>query len=239
PQWLSDHPDPGNRVEYIDQEARMLNVTPGGSNTAEFQNVRTYLARLPPAPSTEEATKNANAGRAPARSTPDSRPDPANVPLPDSRLTTYTEGNLFRVTVPSNWRELPASNSVTFAPEGAYGTVRGTSVFTHGLEIGVARNESHDLQTATDELIQALRQGNPSLGSPDRYDRASVGGRQGLRAVLSNVSDVTGGPEVIEVYTTRLSDGSMFYALAVAPRDVYGAYSRVFSNVVGSIQFAR
>jgi hypothetical protein len=53
------------------------------------------------------------------------------------------------------------------------------------------------------------------------------------------VSDVTGAPEVIEVYTAQLSDGSMLYALAVAPRDLYGAYSRVFTNVVGSIQFAR
>ena len=239
PQWLSDHPDPGNRVEYIDQEARMLNVTPGRSATPEFQNVRSYLARLPPAPSTEEATKNANAGRTSTRNTADTRPDPANVPRPDSRWTTYDEGNLFRVSVPSNWRELPGNNSVTFAPDGAYGTIRGNSVFTHGVEIGIARNESHDLRTATDEMIQALRQSNPRLGSPDGYDRASVGGRQGLRAVLSNVSDVTGGPEVIEVFTTQLSDSSMFYALAVAPRDLYGSYNRVFSNVVGSIQFAR
>ena len=30
---------------------------------------------------------------------------------------------------------------MTFAPQGAYGTVNGQSVFTHGVEIGIARNE--------------------------------------------------------------------------------------------------
>jgi len=242
PQWLSDHPDPGNRVEYIDQEAQMLAVAPSPPDNGGFQTVRAYLARLAPAPSTEEATKSRNAGRTPTRGTPgtpDSRPNPANVPLPDSRLTTYDEGSLFRVSVPSNWRELPGTNSVTFAPDGAYGTIRGSSVFTHGMEIGVSRNESHDLKTATDELIQAIRQSNQRLSAPNGYERAPVGGRDGLHAVLTNVSDVTGASEVIEVYTAQLSDGSMFYALAVAPRDLYGAYSRVFTNVVGSIQFAR
>ena len=54
-----------------------------------------------------------------------------------------------------------------------------------------------------------------------------------------NVSDATGNPEVVEIYTTQLSDGSLFYALGVAPRDEYNAYANVFRNVIKSIQFAR
>src|SRR6478672_11464311 len=34
---------------------------------------------------------------------PDSRPRTGNIARPDSRTTTYTEANLFRVSVPSNW----------------------------------------------------------------------------------------------------------------------------------------
>jgi len=239
PQWLSDHPDPGNRYEYINQEAQLLNVGPRPSDTRDFQSVRSYLARLSPAPSTEEATKNRRAGRTTYGDAPDRRPEPANVAPPDTRVTSYNEGNLFRVSVPSNWQELPGNNSVTFAPEGAYGSLNGSSTFTHGMEIGIARNESHDARTATDELIQALRQSNPRLSQPNGYQRASIGGRQGLHAVLSNVSDVTGGPETIEVYATQLDDGRLFYALGVAPRDQYGNYRRAFSGVVNSIQFAR
>ena len=161
------------------------------------------------------------------------------MPRPDSRYTTYNEGNVFRVSVPSNWRELGSNNSVTFAPDGAYGTYQGASVFTHGVELGVARNESHDLQTATDELIQSLQQSNPRLSRPSGYDRGTIGGRQGIRTVLSNVSDATGQQEVIEIYTTQLGDGSLFYAFGVAPRDEYNGYANVFRNVIRSIQFSR
>jgi len=241
PQWMSDHPNPGNRYEYINAEARSLRVSTNvRRDTPEFQQAQARLRTMSPAPSSEEVARNRNAGRTTGTGgTADVRPSNANIPRPDTRFTQYNEGNLFRVSVPSNWRELGSNNSVTFAPEGAYGTVGGQSIFTHGAEIGVTRNESHDLQTATSELIQSLQQSNPRLSRPSGYDRATVGGRQGLRTVLSNISDATGGQEVIDVYTALLGDGSLFYVLGVAPRDEYNSYSNVFQKVVRSIQLAK
>jgi len=239
PQWMSDHPDPGNRYQYINQEAESLQIASAQHDSHEFQQVRGYLARLPPAPTTEQATKDRRAGRTSYGSVPDSRPNPSAVPRPDSRFTTYDEGNLFSVGVPSNWREVPSSNSVTFAPDGATGTINNNNVFTHGIEIGIARHETHDLPAATNELIDSLREGNPRLSRANGYNRVSIDGQQGLHATLSNVSDVTGRSEVIEVYTTRLDDGSLFYALGVAPREEYGTYSNVFGNIIRSIRFVR
>jgi Zn-dependent protease with chaperone function len=242
PQWMSDHPDPGNRYEYINNEARALRVTANARRvTPEFQSAQAYLRSLPPAPSSEEVARNKNAGRTTGTSGTASGAPPrtGNIARPDSRFTSYTEGNLFKVSVPSNWREFASNNNVTFAPDGASGTVSGNSVFTHGVEIGLSRNESHDLQTATNELLQSLRQGNPRLSNPGNYDRGSIGGRQGLHTVLSNISDATGGQEVIDVYTALMSDGSLFYVLGVAPREEYNSYSPVFRNVVKSIQLTK
>src|SRR5262245_39888784 len=208
PQWMSDHPNPGNRYEYINKEAQMLRVSNAQRDSRDFQQAQGYLRSLPKAPSMEEVSKNPNAGRTTGttgtsgRNMPDARPSTGNIPRPDSRTTSYSEGNLFRVSVPSNWRELGSANTVTFAPEGAYGTVNGNSGFTHGVEMGMSRNENHDLQTATDELLQSLRQSNPRLSAPRSYDRGSIGGRQAIHATVSNVSDVTGGEEAIEVHTT-------------------------------------
>jgi hypothetical protein len=240
PQWMSDHPDPGNRYSYINAEAQALRVPANPRRvTAEFQSVQAHLRSLAPAPSAEEVARNKNAGRTTGVGSTGAPPSTANIPRPDSRYTTYNEGNLFRVSVPSNWRELPSTNTVTFAPDGAYGSINGGSVFTHGAEIGVSRNESHDLQTATNELIQSLRQSNSRLSNPGSYDRVSVGGRPGAHAVLSNISDATGGQEVIDVNTALLSDGSLFYVLGVAPRDEYNSYATVFRNIVRSIQLAK
>src|SRR3954467_15714941 len=50
PEWLSDHPNPGNREQRMLQEARLLNATgnPYG-NTAEFQRAQARLKGMSPA----------------------------------------------------------------------------------------------------------------------------------------------------------------------------------------------
>src|SRR4029077_4326600 len=151
----SDHPNPGNRVEYITQEAERLQVTNPVGDSRGFQQIQAHLKQLPKAPTTEEATKNTG-GRTSAPAGTSGRMPEGRVEAPASSYHTYDEGNLFRVSVPANWRELQGgTNSVTFAPEGAYGQANGQNVFTHGVEFGVGRNETHDLKTATQELLDS------------------------------------------------------------------------------------
>ena len=236
PEWLSDHPNPGNRYEYITAEARSLRVENPISNTRGFEQVQAHLRSLSPAPTTEQATRNASRGgdttpRGTTGSAPTGRVEP-----PSNSMTGYKVGNVFRVKVPSNWRQMQSNNSVTFAPQGAYGQYNGQAVFTHGVEIGISRNEAHDLQTATDELIDSLATGNPNMSRPSGYSRAGIGNREGLRTILSNTSEVTGREETVTLYTTLLRDGSLFYAIGVAPRDEFSSYQNTFQRVVGSIQ---
>jgi hypothetical protein len=240
PQWLSDHPNPGDRYAYITKEAQSLHVENAIHDTGSFQSVQARLRQMPPAPSTEDATRNAGrtSGGSPTGTTGAGRIT-GNVERPSSRYTSYTEGNLFRVSVPSNWRELAGNNSVTFAPEGGYGAANQQSVFTHGVEAGLTRNETHDLQTATDELIQSLAQSNTRMGRNSGYDRGTIGGRQGLRTVLSNQNEVTGRPERIALYTTLLNDGTLFYLIGVAPDNEFNTYDQVFNRVASSVQFVR
>src|SRR5262249_36184753 len=180
PQWLSDHPNPGNRIEFITQEAERVRVTGATRDTRAFEEVQAHLKRLPRAPTTEEAVKSR--GRATGTAGRDVPRPTGRVDPPSSRFQAYNEGNIFQVSVPANWRERPSNNTVTFAPDGAY----AQGIFTHGVELGIARNESHNLQDATDELLQSLAQGNPGLSRPSGYDRITIDGRRGLRTVLSN-----------------------------------------------------
>ena len=52
PEWLSDHPDPGNRSEAINREASMLDIHGRADTAGAFQSARSRLANLPPAPTT-------------------------------------------------------------------------------------------------------------------------------------------------------------------------------------------
>jgi Zn-dependent protease with chaperone function len=234
PEWLSNHPNPGNRAEYITREAQSLRVQDPIRNTPEFQSVQSRLGQMPPAPSTEEAARGANTGTRP-RPTGSTGSPAVRVAAPSSRYTTYNEGDVFRIAVPSNWNEMASEATVTFAPEGGY----GSSAFTHGVQAGMARNETHSLEEATQELIAAFAQSNPKLARSGNSGRTTIDGRTTLRTHLSNVSEATGERERIVVFTTQMKDGSLFYLLGVAPEGDWNAYLPVINRVASSIRFLR
>jgi hypothetical protein len=160
----------------------------------------------------------------------------SDVALPSSDFTAYIEGERVRVRIPSNWRELPGSNAVTFAPDGAYGDAGVKSVFTHGLAMGLARNDKRSLQVTTDDFIESYVLVDHSADSRFLYDTVTMADRPGLHAVLATVSEATRAPERTEIFTTLLDDETLFYVLAVVPRDSAPMYTATFRRIVDSIE---
>ena len=83
------------------------------------------------------------------------------------------------------------------------------------------------------KFIEATRTSGYTFRSTD------IGGRQGLGITLQNVSEATGENETVQVLTTQLRDGSLFYAIAVAPERQYNDYAGTFQRVVDSVRFLR
>ena len=238
PEWLSSHPNPGNRHDAITREAAQLRVTNATRNTPEFTQVRARLSRMAPAPTTEQVMKQGGnrrtTGRDPGTQYPSGQV--GRVEPPSGRYETFNGGNLFRIAVPSNWRELQGNNSVTFAPEGGYGNYQGQSVFTHGLQVGMESSNARNLRTGTNQLVQGLAQSNPQLRQTGSYSNITVDGRPGLATVLTNVSDVTGDQERIALYTTQLNDGNLFFVVGVAPAREFNNYRQIFNQSVRTLQ---
>src|SRR4029450_12033564 len=109
------------------------------------------------------------------------------------------EGELVQVSVPSNWRELPGFNAVTFAPAGAYGNAGIKRGFPHGVAMGVARNDVGDLRRTTDHFIDAYVLVNPIPGRSFSYRPITLSDRPGLETTVSSVSGATGEIERIDV----------------------------------------
>src|SRR5262249_54574021 len=57
PQWLSSHPNPGNRTQYITQEATKLTI-PSPADSSEFEPIKRAFASLPPAKSMSDLAKS-------------------------------------------------------------------------------------------------------------------------------------------------------------------------------------
>ena len=71
---------------------------------------------------------------------------------------------------------------MTFAPSGACGQYNGQTVFTHGVEFGMAPKRDRTIfRTATDELIQSLAGGNPVSAARPASQRVTVANQRGLR----------------------------------------------------------
>jgi hypothetical protein len=237
PEWMSSHPNPGNRYDAIIKESSSLRVENPVRDTQNFQRAVSRLRSMQRAPTTEEVMRNPRNTRNEGGTTPRGTRGriATRVEPPSPRFRDYNEGDLFRISVPVNWEELARSNTVTFAPDGAY----DGGVFTHGVELGVTRNETHDLQQATEELIDSLRGSNPRLREVSRPARVTMSGRRGLQTTLTNVSDATGRDERIQLVTVPMNDGNMFYAIAVAPEDEAADYRSTFQRVFGSIRITQ
>ena len=236
PQWLSSHPNPGNRYEYINREAELLRVSDPIRNTAGFSRAQALLHDMP------HTRSNQNGSRAGQRYPQDDQRYPQDdrariggrVDYPSSRYRTYNGGS-FQIGVPDNWRELGSGNELTFAPEGAYGDVQGRLIFTHGVMVGTARAQSRNLRQATDYFLESLSGGNPNLRSGG-YQRGSISGQNAYAVTCSNVSEATRSPETVVVYTTLLRNGDLLYLVAVSPQDEYRTYQQAFHGVLSSIR---
>jgi len=238
--FLSDHPSPKDRYARIQKEAEYLRVNSGMRDSREFARVQERLRGYQRAPSMEEIARSGqrypvgeNTGN---NNNYPNNPPSGRVEYPSSRYQSYSIFNGgVRVNVPSNWRQVNDGSSVWFVPDGAYGQSNGQAVYTHGVSFGVAQTNNRNLQSATQELINGLGQGNNDLRMNGGYQRTTIAGRTGLFATLSNVNEATGRPENVRLITTQLRNGQLFYMVAVAPQSERN-FENAFQAVLRSVQ---
>jgi beta-barrel assembly-enhancing protease len=237
PEWISSHPDPGKRFEYINAEANLLRTSPNPiRDTNEFQRQKKRLVAMSPkAKSMEQLEKAAQGQQGNTQTQSSGGKFSKDVPLPSSQTRQYKAGNILTAQIPNNWKELPSSDGVMFSPEGAYGDLNNSTSITHGAMLGVQKGAGGNLQQETDSYVQAIAKSN-NYSQQSGYSRGTIAGKNALRTVISGRSDITGKTEVVTVYTTQLSDGSLLYVLTVSPENESSDYSRAFTNLVNSIR---
>jgi beta-barrel assembly-enhancing protease len=234
PEWLSSHPNPGNRTQYINQEASQLRVGPR-PNDSGFQQTRSRLSQLGPARTMAEIERNGGGGTSGGRSGGSVGRVGEAVPPPSRQYRTVQGGQLFTVSVPSNWQAVSSNNSVKYVPMNAYGDYQGQSTLTHGVEVGVARASSRDLNQATEALIDGFVRGNDGMRVAGREEYFQLSGREAVVTPLEGRSAL-GGVERVDVHTTLLSNGDLFYVLTVAPDREMGTYGPAFDRVVKTVR---
>lgn len=236
PQWMSDHPNPGNRYEYILQEAKALKVSGGGATT-DFQAVRAKLAAMAPGYTAAQIAQMQKTGA----QQPAAAPAPARtvvVPPPASQTRAFAVDGV-RLAVPANWAQQTQMSSPTWAPQGAVATVGSGAAFTHGVQFGWVKAGSTALDRETAAFIKGLSADNPQVRWSGRSAATTVSGSAALSSTLSNISEVTGAAETLTLTTTLTGDGRLFFLIGVAPEADMPNYAAPIDRVRQSLQLPR
>ena len=159
-------------------------------------------------------------------------------PSGTSRLVTA--GDSLLLSVPANWERLPAGNTVIFAPGDGFLTTRGGTLrLTHGVQVGVARSLTGDLQRDMEALLETLARADLNVRWRPSYQSTMMAGRHALTTTMANVSGATGAFEQIFICTGHLPDGNLLYVIGLWPLDESGVYRLAFDRVRESIHPVR
>ncbi len=232
PQILSDHPDPGNRIQYLNELLPKLKLAPTPVvDTPEFQQTKARLRGLP-------------GGRDLRRQNAQSPRPMARPPAPSSQpQTVQAPDGSFRISVPNNWQMISASNELSiFAPPGAAGkTNAGGVVVTHGAFVGTQDlpNNLRDLGPAAQAFVELQLRDNPEMRVLENFKQTKLGGLPALYVPIGGESPVTGRIERDLICMTILPNGKLFYLVLISPEDEAQGYNAAFLQTLESVQFGR
>lgn len=218
PQFLSDHPNPGNRVARVDEEVDKLGGVPANAkrDSPEFEAIKREVLALPVVKSTPASAANA-------------------APAPPSGTFVDYQGSVYALKVPENWKKYEDKGNVTFAPDGGIlqndGLAYGMIVSVHQVQVDASENALDD---ATKALIRELAKTNAGLRIMRDPGRVKLNGQPGLSTYLSNDSP-SGGQETDWLLTVLQPEGLVAF-LCVAPKAAYPEYEKTFTAVLDSVR---
>jgi Peptidase family M48 len=235
PEMLSDHPDPGNRIQYISAAIPSLPVNRNPIHTTpEFEQAKARLTGT--ASSLSENSQLRRIGE-----------DPSNLELrvrPERPSASFkgfqANDGAFAFQIPSNWDALSGNDSTyIFAPKGAYGKLNDSLMVTHGIFAGAIGVQQGDLRSATEAFIQRQIETNKDFRLVRQPERINFGGQEGYVSAVAGPSAINGVVEVDVTYTRATSDGRMFYIITIAPEDEVEGYRPAFQQILRSLRLAR
>jgi hypothetical protein len=242
---MSDHPNPGNRSQYIAQEASHVQIANVNHPSTDLEHTKQLMAQLPPPMKMADVEKNAQrGGNSPNGGGGGNGGGTTEVavgeigqpvPPPSNDFRAVKGGKVLQLSVPSNWQALSSNNAIKFVPQNGYGPLNGQNVFTHGAEVGVVRAQSRDLSAATDALLDSLQSSNPEMKETDPPRETRLSQRTAIEHRLVNRS-ATGAQERVGITTTFLADGNLFYYVTVVPSSESRSYDTAFRKIADSIR---
>jgi beta-barrel assembly-enhancing protease len=242
--FFNSHPNPDRRVEKADEEAAKLGPVARSASTSsqEFTQIKRYVQSLPePRPSQLQSQQQQQQNQTGQQSG-------------TSGTTQLFENSILRVNYPGNWQAFGQGEALTIAPSnGMVKDANGNQALAYGVVVsmfepyvgqsgqrlqgpGGAQRGQYTVESATDQLVQELRQSNRNMRVVRRHEQINVSGQSGLSTYLSNDSPIqNGGRETNWLVTVPRSEGLLFFVFTAPEREFHG-FENAFQQMLYSVR---
>jgi len=256
PQFLSDHPNPGNRYQAISDEIRnwppknyVTDSQAFASAKQEALRTKVYTAQEIAAGAKQGiwAQQNQRNGAVPRTmgdssggNSPSGGGPLTNVSYrqvqPSNRFTTLQQ-NDFSISYPDNWKPVNGQGGVTIAPPAG---VSGDAI-AYGVIIGEAQDQNaQSLDQATQDLVQNLQQSNPGLRASGNPSRVRVSGLDARSVYLNGNSPLQNNGQALAerdwLVTVPSSNGGLVFLVFVAPEPDFNQLRPTYEKMLDSLQ---
>lgn len=262
PQFLSDHPNPGNRQAAIQKEiAKWPRENYLASSSAfagakqKAGGIKAYTAQeiAQGAKAGVWAKQNKQSGATPAGLPPGGSAEGsapaapasggggslANVTLsqvrPSGNFKQFQQSS-FSISYPDNWQTGGDQNSTVIGPQAGI----GQGGIAYGVMIGAAQGNAGSLDQATQQLIQGMQQDNPGLKPAGELSSVEAGGTVGRAVYLSGTSPVEKdgkrAPERDWLVVIPNRQGGLMYLVFVSPEHDFNQLRPTYERMLNSLQ---
>lgn len=232
-QFMSDHPNPGNRAEAVSNEVKTLTPRTYLADSGEFRQIKTRVAGMKPLTSEQVAAMQKQGG------TPGAAAQQSSDVAPSASVKVFNH-NEYQISYPDNWQVFgDESSNVTIAPRSGV----SQNAVAYGVMIASYQPEDSgaSLDTATHELLTSLRQSNPDLkqiGHDETIRANGVSGKSVDMIGSSPIKDAQG--KAIEerdwVVTMPRKDGTLLYLVFISPDKDFGTMRPAFESMLRTLQ---
>lgn len=259
PQFLSDHPNPGNRDEAIQKEVRNWpprNYTP---DSPQFATVRMQAAGVH-AYTAQEIAAGAKNGRWKAENSKNGAvfhgvaagqngTGAAAPTIPAAPMSAIQPSSKFQsadvdeaiIDRPDNWQVMPGQqSSVTIAPRaGASGGAVAYGVVIQSVSLSGSET---DVQQVTSAIARSLESGDGGMKQNGNVETMTVAGMPAGSLQLTTVSPMPGQdgkpqPERDWLVAVPRGGGKAIYFVFVAPQANFDQLKPTFDKMLSSVRF--
>lgn len=243
-QFLSDHPNPGNRTDYIDKEiAQFPRRAHPMTNTPEFERIHKLVAGMH-AYTAKEVASGVWKKKSPNETVESGindydvqSPQAGNVDLSPPQSWNTFQGDGFTMEVPSNWGLLGNQSNAMIAPEG--GIAKTPDGKLGDLVYGVLTDvytppEGTPRKQEFTALLKELSSENAGM-QPGSVAKMKVAGQR-AESAESVSAQANGGRGEHDWIVGIPAESSMRYFVFVCPEPDFKAMQPTFEHILKSIQ---